>query len=294
MSKENLHKSPYQTPGPGSYGIETGYVSASTKQKAPAFSFGTQKLRMVELEMEKEKKQHRPGPGSYLTSGSCGAQIVSCRPSSPQFSFGTSNRDQLSKTYVSKADSGPVDMNRINAGRDTPGPGTYQSSLTTKRAAPAYSFGLKPQTAVGVHRPNTSPTVGPGRYENRSGLGTQNLSVRASSPTFSIGTSSREICNQVISPGFKAMSKMATPGPGTYSAISSIANQVSSTEKSPFSCGFGKGEKLKRDRDRGVPGPGEYVAPASVGRQPRSTFQSAPAYGFGSSERQALNAGLVG
>mmetsp|Transcript_14303 Transcript_14303/g.18679 ORF Transcript_14303/g.18679 Transcript_14303/m.18679 type:complete len:295 (+) Transcript_14303:275-1159(+) len=294
MSKSPNRRKPYQTPGPGSYGVESHYNRASTKQAAPAFSFGTQKMRMVELEMEKEKKQHRPGPGSYISSGSCGAQIISARPSSPQFSFGTSIRDHASKTYVSKADSGPVDMNRVNAGRDTPGPGSYANNMVTKRQAPQYSFGLKPQTAVGVHRPNTSPTVGPGRYENRSGMGNQNLSVRASSPTYSIGTSSREKCNQVISPGFSAHSKMTTPGPGTYGSVSSISKQVTSTQKSPFSCGFGKGEKLKRDRDRGVPGPGEYQPPSSVGRQPKSTFSSAPAFGFGSSEREPLNAGLVG
>mmetsp|Transcript_35391 Transcript_35391/g.64373 ORF Transcript_35391/g.64373 Transcript_35391/m.64373 type:complete len:294 (+) Transcript_35391:81-962(+) len=293
MSKTGMRRKQYTTPGPGSYGVENQYVAASTKQKAPAFSFGTQKMRMVELEMEKEKKQHRPGPGSYISSGSCGAQIISARPSSPQFSFGSSVRDQAAKTYISKEDSGPVDMNRVNAGRDTPGPGEYAPGYH-KRAAPKYSFGLKPQVAVGVHRPNTSPAVGPGRYENRSGMGNQNLSVRASSPTYSIGSSSRDTCNLVVSPGFKATPKMRTPGPGAYSGKSSIDRQVTSNARSPFSCGFGKGDKLKGERDRGVPGPGAYAPPSSIGKQARSTLQSAPAFGMGSSERPALDAGLVG
>uniref|UniRef100_A0A6U1PJ94 Uncharacterized protein n=1 Tax=Fibrocapsa japonica TaxID=94617 RepID=A0A6U1PJ94_9STRA len=290
-----MERTPYTTPGAGSYDINDSALR--TKTTAPSFSFGSQKDRLVDLETKYEKKQHRPGPGAYGTASSCGRQIISNRVSSPGYSFGTSKREDAVKAYVSKMDSGPgVDMNAHGAGRFTPGPGTYEavSPLRTKKEAPSYSFGLKTQNIRETH-PNTTDVVGPGTYDNKSALGNQSLSYRASSPGYSMGSATRDGCHLAIQPGFQPQPKMQTPGPGEYGTVSCVnKQQVLSNCKTPFSCGFGKGEKSPSRVKRGVPGPGAYTPPSSFNRQPRSTQRTAPAFGFGTSKRPGINAGMVG
>jgi len=177
----------------------------------------------------------------------------------------------------------------------TPGPGAYNavSPVRTKKEAPAYS--MRPRTKnINETRPNTTPVVGPGRYNSKSGMGSQSMSYHKTASAYSMGTSTRAGNHMVIQPGFKAVSKMKTPGPGEYGSMSSVSkHQVLSNVKSPFSCGFGKGERLK-SRKYESPGPGDYNPSSSVGKQPRSTTRTAPSYRFGTGRRLSINYGMVG
>ena len=96
------------------------------------------------------------------TRSTMGTQAYSNRKSSPSFGFGSSNREQNSKVYIS-----PEHATKANVPK-TPGPGSYAHSVSTGRqpnstreSKPAYGFGS--QERFGSKRFNNG-TPGPGSY----------------------------------------------------------------------------------------------------------------------------------
>jgi len=290
----------YKTPGIGAYDVENTSRQLSVHPAAPAFRFGSEKLRITELEMELEKKQHRPGPGTYLSDSCMGKQKTSVKPSAPETKFGTSVRDALMKTYISAEGFCDSDPNKVNVLLPTPGPGAYEvpEQPLTARSAPAYTFGLRPEKRVGETRPCTMPEIGPGSYANRSTLGPQNQSFKQTFPSYKIGTATRDGIAIAANPGYNPDSKFlkVTPGPGAYQEISSLSTSpASSRQKASFATSLGRGPKLAIVRDHKVPGPGGYESHQStLQKQVKSTYRTSPAYGFGSSTRPSIQHGMTG
>lgn len=94
-----------------------GRQAYSTRKSSPSYGFGTSdragvaKVFVSNEHAQKAAIPRTPGPGAYKMEGSTGRQLLSPRPSTPSYGFGTSER--FGKTR-SKFDGG-----------STPGPGSY-------------------------------------------------------------------------------------------------------------------------------------------------------------------------
>ena len=94
-----------------------GTQAYSNRKSSPSYGFGTSdracvaKCYVSKEHAMKSAMPRTPGPGAYKFEGSTGRQLMSPRPSTPSFGFGTQER--FGKTR-SKFDGG-----------STPGPGAY-------------------------------------------------------------------------------------------------------------------------------------------------------------------------
>ncbi len=135
------------------------------------------------------------------------------------------------------------------AGSKGPGPGAYKrtsydmiSAKGRVRAAPKFSFGGKNIRAKSKMGATSTPdTVGPCSYKISGGIGKQLVSTRPTSPTWGMGSSSRDQAQTVCSPGYAPTPTTKNPGPGRYAIGQSVGKQVLSTTKS--SPMYGQGER---------------------------------------------------
>lgn len=280
----------YQTPAPGHYAITKKHDVKFKASPTPQFGGNLCQISREKTGPAAEaiSRQKDPSPNQY--SISAGRQSLEMKNRSATFKFGSSERADGQKIYVSRVDTtgDAADPNRAAAGKGVPGPGAYASSQDRiKHKAPAYSFGLKPEDMT---KPSTSAIIGPGSYQAGSCLGSQSVSTRPSSPGYSMGSSSREKCGEVVSPGYNPVPKVGTPGPAKYEHKSGMGRQTTSGNRSSNAYSFGSGEKLKRDRDKGVPGPGQYQNSSMLGIQASSTVKTYGGFKFGTSDRQAETA----
>ena len=136
VSAESSKTADYGKASPGPYlnpGVGTKVLSSGP---SPYASGGSDRLRNASQpswilgkaeRFEKDGSAWVPGPGAYAITPSVGAQVSSKKPSLPRFGFGTSNRDDAAKVYIS------AEHDALSGGRDAPGPGTYPiRSLTGK------------------------------------------------------------------------------------------------------------------------------------------------------------------
>jgi hypothetical protein len=298
----------YVTPAPGDYEVQSKHNIKFTK--APTSQFGG---NLCKIDRDKTGLRARalqtaddPGPNAYSVTAA--KQKLDVKQRAPTFKFGSSQRADGSKIYMHRADTtGDVtDPNRAAAGRGVPGPGAYgtmgPSMEKTKKSAPRFSFGLKP--AIQETTSATTINIGPGTYLSPSSIGKQVISMRPTSPGFSMGTCDREKMGEVLQPGFSPNVKNPSPGPSKYESPSGVGKQLQpapefvkvvdnyrtqceyrSKHRSANSYSFGTDDKLKRQRDRGVPGPGSYDAASMLGIQSHSKFTTYGGFKFGTGQR---------
>lgn len=220
----------YVTPAPGDYEVQSKHNIKFTK--APTSQFGG---NLCKIDRDKTGLRARalqtaddPGPNAYSVTAA--KQKLDVKQRAPTFKFGSSQRADGSKIYMHRADTtGDVtDPNRAAAGRGVPGPGAYgtmgPSMEKTKKSAPRFSFGLKP--AIQETTSATTINIGPGTYLSPSSIGKQVISMRPTSPGFSMGTCDREKMGEVLQPGFSPNVKNPSPGPSKYESPSGVGKQL--------------------------------------------------------------------
>ena len=93
----------------------------------------------------------------------CNVQVVSTKPSTPRFGFGSSNRDHQAKVYISAEHE-----KTTPGGLGAPGPGQYPIGGTTgkqvrsnERTASSWGFGTSARFRATAKQ---AGTPGPGAY----------------------------------------------------------------------------------------------------------------------------------
>uniref|UniRef100_A0A7S3D5X6 Flagellar associated protein n=1 Tax=Palpitomonas bilix TaxID=652834 RepID=A0A7S3D5X6_9EUKA len=231
---------------------------------------------------------------STMTSKSMfGKQPVSQRNSAPQFSFGSSSRNQASNMYTGKK------YVKAKYGVDSPGPQVYNShssigsQVSSKNATnPRWNFGSE-RRFYGRDNNESSAKPGPGQYDLESSLGKQVNSKSKSSPSAPL--SSRLASGAAIfapkayiSPKHMEVNYgQYSPGPA-YGQPVSLGKQSSSNKRTLPAWKFGEARRFKYDelsQSARMPGPGAYGQKGAVGEQIVSAKRSLPAFGFGSATR---------
>lgn len=277
-------KPKYVTPGPGSYDVNNSSKVRYGKPRMSSFSNS-----MCQYDREKtgplatSTRQPTPSPDEYGVQAA--TQALNVKINGGNTKFGSEER------------KGPVQF--VNKG---PGPGQYApanydklASTTTKREAPKFSFGGQNIRAKSnPSRGSTPVTVGPNSYNQASGLGKQTISVRPTSPTWGLGSASRQQVQSVCSPGYSPTPKDNNPGPGNYAIGQSVGRQVLSTTVSSPSFGQGTSARPNLNKKSNSPGPGLYKIPSSIKSQSESRRPTTPSWSFGTSTRPSLDEGLIG
>lgn len=172
-----------------------------------------------------------------------------------------------------------------------------------KTSSPVFGFGSADRNALArvfisvEHCRADFGKVGPGAvYDLQSGFGTQNSSKNSNPPKFTFGTASRFLQPSAA----RAKRNPQVPGPGAYSAGSSIGKNPESNKINQAAFGFGT---ATRDDARRVfisaaaakvrfgaesPGPAAYSNSAiqhGVGAQPSSQRRTEPSFSIGTEKR---------
>lgn len=147
------------SPGPAAmYQREGGLRGAK-------YGFGTDE-RFNRLARELSDAADLPGPGSYDDKGIMGEQTSSRLATEPAFGFGTSNREHISKVFVS--DMHARASGSSNMGNFSPSPNAYTLNngigvqpTTRGRSAPTWGFGTASRFKDGAYE---TGSPGPGAY----------------------------------------------------------------------------------------------------------------------------------
>lgn len=206
------------SPGPawGSHAIPStvGPQVDGAFESAPRWAFGSaQRFGVI-------AKTKDPGPGSYESRSSLGAQGSSRLPTQPLFGMGTSTRDNVNKLYISEKHS-----TSLFTGKNSPGPATYslnasvgKQGASTKANQPSWVFGSNTRFKdPDLLRSAKLPA--PDAYSAPNGLGVQYSSPKRSAPLPGFGTSNRDHAAKVyMSPEHEKTKSYgkASPGPCTY------------------------------------------------------------------------------
>lgn len=150
-------------PGAGTYDTHSmsGKQADAAKPSAPFAAF-SKADRFKDPQTERAK--HLPAPGDYKMPSGQGKQVLSLTQSNPKYGFGTTERDQRDKMYISKEHEKAVHA------REGPGPcgpaSTARSGLGTQvnsLASTLPSFGFGKQGRFGPRNPGKDGP-GPGAY----------------------------------------------------------------------------------------------------------------------------------
>lgn len=89
------------SPGPMMYALNAAVGKQELSQKAnqPAWVFAVQDRFKYE---HVKRAATSPGPGAYRLGQSVGPQVASTKASAPMPGFGTSNREHMTKLYISQ------------------------------------------------------------------------------------------------------------------------------------------------------------------------------------------------
>ena len=145
-----------QTFGPSPYGTGGGQGVRNGSQPSWAFSTANR--------FKKDSSAWVPGAGEYKTVPAIGPQVSGALASAPRYGFGSSNRDDMAKVYISS------EHEKVSGGRDAPGPGAYKvKSLTGnpvvaghQRTGSRWGFGTGKRFTNEFKHQEGNP--GPGQY----------------------------------------------------------------------------------------------------------------------------------
>jgi len=224
-----------------------------------------------------------------------GKQTDSRKETAPQFGFGSSDRQNAAKVFVT------AEHAKSSYGKESPGPVYELKSSIGKQdsskneSSPLFSFGTadrfaKPAGSV----PTRASVPGPGAYQSPSSIGKQGNSTKQTAEAYGFGSSTRLHQQKVfISPDHaKTNFGEASPGPSVYNQKSAVGKQPDSKKESAPSWAFSSEERFKYDfveRAAKVPGAGQYNTVGAVGTQPDSKKQTLPKFSFGSCQREQRN-----
>ncbi|KAK9864371.1 hypothetical protein WJX84_010352 [Apatococcus fuscideae] len=218
---------------------------------------------------------------------SFGPQSLSNKQTFPRTVFGSSLRDNGSKEYISRKHSDALGGNN-SAGPIYDSRSSYGIQSDSKAVtAPRISFG----TASRGGRNAGKGTPGPGTYRPAvSALGEQYDSRRQSPSSAKIPHSTRDGELKVYSGNEDAFFGVGTPGPGAYTLTprQSVHGKRGPT-LAPGSRNGGRFRYEHLRRAAGIPGAGEYGNIDAFGQQPASLKPTAPAFGFGTSDRSNMD-----
>lgn len=262
-----------------------------------------------------------------------GSQIVSSRGSAPAFGFGTSGRESTNKLFLTKEQTATL-VGKVGPGPvyDVPSSVGYQA-LAKNTTAPAYKFGTRVGTDYNLEKVK-HPS--PGEYgAGPQAVGPQFLSQNENSTSWKFGSGNRwsKFSDQrkefdatpaggmpklpagwlgdaaAFSMGASKRSEIgvglpgqmptfrAAPGPGTYTAATSLGPQHLSNKQSATNAKFGSSSRQQQQKvyitaehERAMfgmysPAPNTYGATSSLGQQWLSRNPNAQNFKFGTADR---------
>ena len=235
---------------------------------------------------------------------SLGKQASARFRSAPDYGFGTMERAQADKVFISK------EMEGDKFGQGSPGPVYAPKAVDGHYHTPsAYSFGASHRYAFASMKRSGATIPGPGQYTLNGSVAKQADSQKHSYSSWKFGTSTRADQAKVfVSPAHaKSVTEFIdSPGPSAYGHKGSIGTQANSTKNSSGSyvraprrilfhfisplptpesfifsdvfasrCmhtqGMGTAERFHADKaadsDKSFPGPGTYTLRSAMGRQ---------------------------
>lgn len=226
--------------------------------------------------------------GETFVRSMMGQQVNSNFASTPAYGFGSGTREHREKTFVSPEHS------KLSIKSFSPGPAGYGAKSTIGpqvngaiESQPQWVFGSGDRFDF----KKKFAAVGPGSYESRSSLGPQ-ITGQDSSPTYSMGTSTRDKVHKVYISEEHSNSALAGSTTKTvpyYDTGTAVGKQNSSLKANQPQWVFGSNGRFKDPdllRSAKIPAPDAYGAPSGLGPQVEGTKRSAPLAGFGTSTRQ--------
>ena len=258
------------SPGPAMYTLLAavgGKQPDGRKSDPPSWGFGTaQRFRPRTAPIKPDGRAgNNPGPGYYAPPpASVGPQVLARLKSSPLVGFGTAERKNVRKVFISQAH-----QNTDLYGMGSPGPhATYQIPSTmgkqphsTAENPPAWVIGssARPKDQAGLNSP------GPATYSLPQSVGPQPDSKKPRAATPGFGASTRDIRAKVyVGPGHeKGAYGRLSPGPAApYSLVSAVGRQVLSNTGTSSAAPFSKASRwasYERELSKNsTPGPGAY------------------------------------
>mmetsp|Transcript_21837 Transcript_21837/g.55417 ORF Transcript_21837/g.55417 Transcript_21837/m.55417 type:complete len:348 (-) Transcript_21837:425-1468(-) len=210
-----------------------------------------------------------PGPGAYANPPAMGKQIET-RFRSPQgVSFGTADREQMARVYISKTHE------RLQLGRTSPGPSLSPRSSAfgsqpeaCRPTTPSFGMGTTHRGTVAERHAlrEAAKSPGPQTYYVTMSSGLHPVPKFENAPKVSMLGSSRSLAGKVFVSERNALlsAGRVSPGPAGYAPTDSgVGRQLLSKRPSSPAHVFGSGprfgmyEKTTSDK-RPSPGPGYY------------------------------------
>lgn len=159
--EHNQTTSGQESPGPVyTTDIAIGRQQLSQKGNGPAWVMGNAERFSYD---HVKRAASAPGPGAYTLGAAVGPQVASTKHSAPMPGFGTSNRDQMQKLFISS------EHEKSMTGNNSPGPCNYAvpagngpQHLSVWQSAPTWGFG----TSARWQKTKTTgySVPGPGSY----------------------------------------------------------------------------------------------------------------------------------
>ena len=182
-----------------------------------------------------------PGPGAYDSHSSFSRQSKSTKKSSPTVKFGSADRDNYKKQYITAAQQKKVPSNYTGEisylGGSSSSMGKMSSS--TRKSAPKFGFGSSSRFGNSKSKRVTSDVD----YASgsMSSMAKQAQSTKKSSPAFGFGTQERDRYNsQYLSKAHSQKQIIRTTEAVDFSdSTRSFGSQVKSTKKTSANFGFG-------------------------------------------------------
>ena len=257
------------SPGPAVYTLPPavgGKQPDGRKSDPPSWGFGTAS-RFRTFKDTGKPDGHRgnnPGPGYYnRPPASVGPQVLGGMKSEPLVGFGTAERKNVRKVFISNAH-----QNTDLYGMASPGPAaSYQLQSTMGKQA--HSTAANPPAWVigGARAPDKTgaDSPGPAAYELPQSVGPQPDSKKPRAATPGFGASTRDIRAKIyVGPGHdKGSYGHIGPGPAaSYKVVSAVGPQVLSQTGSSGAAPFSKASRWatyeREQRKNTTPGPGAY------------------------------------
>jgi len=254
-------KALYGLEGPGPvYDLKSsvGRQDSSKNETAPLFSFGT--ADRFSKQGATSAKQSAPGPGAYSAGSSIGKQGDSTKGNSEAFGFGSSTRAGAARVFLSPEHA------KSDFGKCSPGPSVYSGKSAVgrqpdskKENSPAWVFSSEHRFKYD-HVERAAHVPGAGQYNTIGSVGPQAESKKGNIPRFSFGSSNRDQRAKVyISADHeKGSYGMASPGPASVGAKSSVGKQSNSKNPTGNAWSFGTSKRLVYQDGLKAPGPGAY------------------------------------
>lgn len=216
-----------------------------------------------------------------------GRQANSQLRSSPTFGFGTAERGQNLKQFISKAH----DADKY--GMASPGPVYSPKTLDGRyHSAPSYSLGISHRYGFGKQERSGGKMPGPGQYAMPSAVSRQHDSQKHSYASWKFGTSTRNDQAKVYVSQEHAKSVteyIESPGPAVYGHRGGLGTQPDSRKADSAVFGMGTSARFFYEKshvtDKAYPGPGTYKLGSAQGRQYTSDRRSAPKPAFTKADR---------